>query len=159
MDVFYYWKNHDDDLRKGRIGWLKSDRLKLGALKERFPSYIWAFKTPPGRKGELQLLARLVWSDHPKVALPKLESPSVIYYDPADARTVFFNEPDTEAGIPAVTSMLRSQYPAAFRANFQGDNGIQVMDGDFLRRFQRFADQFSVGQQRALPVAEEGGVS
>ena len=21
MDVFYYWKSHDEDLREGRIGW------------------------------------------------------------------------------------------------------------------------------------------
>ena len=137
MDVFYYWKNYDKDFRDGHIGWLKSDRKKLGSLRERYPTFIWAFQTPPGCKGKLKLVAKLVWSDIPKVALPKLEAASTIYYDPTDPHTAFYNEMDTNETIDAITTLLRSQFPSAFRANFRGDNGIQVMEGDFLRSFQK----------------------
>lgn len=142
MDIFYYWKNYDADMRDGRIGSLNSDRHKLGSLKERWPTYIWAFKTPPGRKGELQLLARLVWLDEPKTGRTKSAVTSTIHYDPADPRTVVFRETDAPGAIQEVTSLLRGQYPSAFRANFHGDNGVQVMEPDFLRRFEKLAAKF-----------------
>jgi hypothetical protein len=151
MDVFYYWKNYDEDLKAGRIGWLKSERQKLGELRGRNPDLIWAFKTPSGCKGQLQLLARLAWSDTPKVSLPKLDAASVIHYDPSDARTSFFGPGDTQASVESMTQLLRGQFPSAFRANFQGDNGIQVMDGDFLRRFLKTVTPF-ISSAGALPA-------
>src|SRR4051794_22139295 len=99
MDVFYYWKNYDKDIRSGRIGYLKSDRSKLGGMRDRNPDQIWAFKTPTGRKGELQLIATLAWSDTPRVKVPPLEAKSVIYYDPSSANTVFYDLADTETTI------------------------------------------------------------
>ncbi len=153
MDVFYYWKNYDEDLKAGRIGWLKSDRQKLGELRGRSPDLIWAFKTPSGCKGQIQLAARLGWSDTPKVSLPKIDAASVIHYDPNDVRTSFFGPSDTQAAVESMTQLLRGQFPGAFRANFQGDNGIQVMDGDFLRRFLRIAAPFVAGAVATPPVA------
>lgn len=143
MDIFYYWKNIDDDLRAGRIGWLKSERQKLGELKERNPTNIWAFKTPVGCKGQLQLLAKLVWSDTPAVDVPKLDVNSMIFYDYSHKDTIFYSFTDTVEAIEGVTKVLRVQFPVAFRSNFQGDNGIQIMDGDFLRQFKKLADNFS----------------
>lgn len=142
MDAFYYWKNYDDDLKAGRIDWLKSERQKLGELRGRSPDLIWAFKTPAGCKGQLQLVARLAWSDTPKVALPKLDAASVIHYDPKGTRTSFFSPAGAHASVEPLTQLLRGQFPSAFRANFQGDNGIQVMDGDFLRRFLKTVTPF-----------------
>ncbi len=153
MDVFYYWKNYDEDLKAGRIGWLKSERQKLGELRDRNPDLIWAFKTPSGCKGQLQLVARLAWSDTPKVALPKLDAASVIHYDPADTRTSFFGFADAHASVESLTQLLRGQFPAAFRANFQGDNGIHIMDGDFLRRFLRTVTPFVAGADSLPPLA------
>lgn len=153
MDVFYYWKNYDKDLNSGRVGWLKSDRQKLGELRGRSPDLIWAFKTPSGCKGQVQLVARLAWSDTPKVSLPKLDAASVIHYDPNDPRTSFFGPNDTQASVEVMTQLLRGQFPSAFRANFQGDNGIQVMDGDFLRRFLRTVAPFVAGSVASPPVA------
>jgi hypothetical protein len=153
MDIFYYWKNYDEDLKSGRIGWLKSERQKLGEMRDRYPDQIWAFKTPSGRKGQLQLVARLAWSDKPTVALPKLDAASVIYYDSADTRTAFFGLVDAHASVESLTQLLRGQFPAAFRANFQGDNGIQIMDGDFLRRFLRTVSPFVAGADSLPPLA------
>lgn len=93
MDVFYYWKDFDEDVKAGRIGWLKSERQKLGEMRNRNPDLIWAFKTPPGCKGLLQLVARLAWSDTPKVVLPKIDAASFIHYDAFDPRTKFFWPP------------------------------------------------------------------
>jgi len=142
MDVFYYWKNYDVDLKAGRIGWLKSERQKLGELRGRSPDLIWAFKTPSGCKGQIQLVARLAWSDSPRVSLPKLNTASVIHYDPKDIRTSFFGPSGTQASVESMTQLFRGQFPNAFRANFQGDNGIHVMDGDFLRRFLKTVRPF-----------------
>jgi len=143
MDVFYYWKNYEIDVRNGRIGYLKSDRNKLGDMRDRHPDQIWAFKTPPGRKGELQLVATLAWSDTPKVKVPPVEAKSVIYYDPHSANTLFYGLAETETTIGEVSGMLRRAFPVAFRSNFQGDNGLQVIDGDLRIQIRNLAQRLS----------------
>jgi hypothetical protein len=143
MDIFYYWKNYDEDLKTGRIGWLKSDRQKLRQLADRHPDSIWAFKTPAGEKGSLQLVAKLAWSDVARVATPKAESASTIHYDPNHPETLFYSMKATEPFVQEVSQFLRAQFPVAFRSNFQGDNGLQAMDGDFLRRFRKLISGFS----------------
>jgi hypothetical protein len=65
MDIFYYWKDFENDLKDGRIGWLKSKRDKLNSFKSRSPDFIWAFKTPTGKKGQLQLLHVLLGLTNP----------------------------------------------------------------------------------------------
>jgi hypothetical protein len=67
MDVFYYWKNHEADLKARRIGRFKSTPGKLRELVDGYPDFLWAFTTPKGRRGEVQLIARLRWSDRPTV--------------------------------------------------------------------------------------------
>jgi hypothetical protein len=136
MHVFYYWKSFDEDLKAGRIGWLKADRVKLGQMRDRSPDRIWAFRTPRGRKGELQLVASMKWADKASVPLAKIEANAVIFYNPKDPGSVRFTESDTDQRIAEVTAMMRVQFPKAFAVNFQGDNGMQAMDGDFLRRFE-----------------------
>jgi hypothetical protein len=59
VDVFYYWRDFDKDMRAGRVGYFASDRKKMADMRLDFPDYIWAFRTPKGRKGELELVARL----------------------------------------------------------------------------------------------------
>ena len=91
MDVFYYWKDIAEDVKADRIGWFRSDKDKLDALKARHPGYLWVFKTPRGCKGNLQLLARLMWSDSPVSEGAKLRpaGESNIFYDPSDRRSVW----------------------------------------------------------------------
>lgn len=142
MDVFYYWKKFELDMKEGRIGWLLSDRKKMGEMRADFPDYIWAFRTPQGHKGELQLVARLRWSDTPVVTVPRNDAQSEIYYDPAHKDSRRFIDVDTDAHIREVSSMMRREFPGAFTAKFQGDNGLQPMRGDFLRKFRGIAEAY-----------------
>ncbi len=142
MDVFYYWKKFDEDIKAGRIGWLISDHKRMGEMRADFPDFIWAFCTPHGRKGELQLVARLRWSDTPVVTIPRNDAQSEIYYDPAHKDSRRFIDVDTDAHIREVSSMMRREFPAAFTARFLGNNGLQPMRGDFLRRFRVIAESY-----------------
>lgn len=142
MDVFYCWRKFDEDMREGRIGWLVSDRKKMNDLRESYPDFIWAFRTPAGRKGELQLVARVKWVDKPTVAIPRNDSRSEIYYDPAHPDSRRYIDVDADAHIKEVSSMIRREFPNAFIANFHGDNGLQPMRGDFLRKFRTIADGY-----------------
>ena len=48
MDVLYYWKDYESDLREGRIGYFRSAKDKLDELRQRSPDDIWVVKTPRG---------------------------------------------------------------------------------------------------------------
>ena len=102
MDVFHFWKDFDADLRAGRIGSFKSSAERLKEFNEGSPNYIWAFRTPKGRKGELQLLARLVWND-------RASTGAVIGYDPTHRDSVLYQDPDGTA-IPAVTNWVSRNF-------------------------------------------------
>lgn len=142
MDVFYYWRDFDKDMRAGRIGYFASDRKKMADMRLDYPDYLWAFRTPKGRKGELELVARLKWADAAATSVPRLTAKAVIYYDPKHPDSCRFLETDTDERIAEVSSMIRREFPKAFAANFQGDNGLQPMRGDFLLRFRKLAETF-----------------
>jgi hypothetical protein len=129
VDIFYYWKDYDADRKAGRIGWFKSPRKKLGELRDRHPDWIWAFRQPKNRRGELQLLARLRWTDAPATKLPIEKGASVIYYDPRDSVLFSVNEGTRMA---EVTSIIRTRFPNAFAANFRGDAALHPMEADLL---------------------------
>lgn len=133
MDIFYYWKDYDLDLKAGRIGWLQARRKGLAELRDRHPDSIWAFRQPKNRKGQLQLLARLKWSDAPTSKLTIEKGAPVIYYDPA--ASVRFSNADDAEKIAEVTSLIRERYPNAFAVNFRGDAGVHPMEADLLARF------------------------
>jgi hypothetical protein len=44
--------------------------------------------------------------------------------------------------VAEISSMIRREFPKAFAANFQGDNGLQQMRGDFLLRFRNLVETF-----------------
>lgn len=154
MHVFYYWKSFEEDLRAGRLGWLKSDRAKLGQMRDRAPDRIWAFRTPRGRKGELQLVAGMKWADKASVPLSKIEAGAVIFYNPKDPGSVRYTETGSDERIAEITSMMRNQFPKAFAVNFQGENGVQAMDGDFLRRFEAMVRHYSTAPLVDTAAAE-----
>ena len=159
MDVFYYWKNFDEDMKERRIGWLQSERPKLGDMRNRSPDNIWVFRTPKGHKGSLQLLACLKWSDKPLMAMPKVKAPSVVYYDPMALSSVIFTNSSSPEKIQAVTILLKRYFPQAFKGNFQGDNGIHALEADFLFHLKKLireftAEPFSTVLQQAQPNAK-----
>ena len=143
MDVFYYWKNHEADLKAGRIGHFKSTADKRTELADGFPDFLWVFKTPPGRKGEVQLLARLRWADKNAVALKPEPGHVYIHYDPVDAQSVAFGDSGTSVAIDATTRWVGNHFPRMVAANFQGTAGQEAMRGAALSDLQRLASKFA----------------
>ncbi len=142
MDVFYYWKSFDEDVKEHRIGWLQSDRTKLGEMRTRSPDYIWVFRTPKGHKGSLQLLARIKCADKPLAAMPKIKATSVVYYDAMATDSIAFTDSMVSDKIEAVTLLLKKHFPQAFKGNFQGDNGIHALEADFLFHLTKLVRDF-----------------
>jgi hypothetical protein len=134
MDVFYYWKDYESHLKNSGIGWLPFPRAKLPEIKGRHPDWIWTFRQPARRKGDVQLLARLRWVDAPVTRLELDKEASVIYYDPADS--VLFTDAGEEQKVTEVTAMMRSRFPNAFGVNFRGDARAQVMEADLLAQLR-----------------------
>ena len=77
----------------------------------------------------------------------------MIYYDPFHSESILYNNTDSEEAIVHITDLLRGQYPAAFKSNFRGSNGIQVMEADFVSRFRKEVDQYS-GTPLPAPIAK-----
>lgn len=123
MDVLYYWKDYESDIRQGRIGYFRSAKDKLDELQQRSPDEIWVVKTPRGHKGQLQLLGRLVWADSPTTKVMAAPGESLIHYRPDDPRSVWFDEEIALQHLEEVTAWLRACHPSSLRANFQGGNG------------------------------------
>jgi hypothetical protein len=148
MDIFYYWKNFESDLAAGRIGWFISDHERLGQLNNENPGFIWAFRTPPGRKGELQVLARLECTKLRPRGGSIPPAVSTIYYDAHSRNSVRFCGSESDDAVRAVTSIFkrRPSFYAAFRANFQGVNGVWRLMSDVVRELEN-----AVKQLRAQP--------
>ncbi len=142
MDVFYYWKNYEADLKAGRIGYFKSTAEKLAELASGFPDFLWVFKTPAGRKGEVQLLAKLRWSDKASAALKLEPGSAYIHYDPANPLSVAFSESGTSSAIEATSRWVAQNFPRALGANFQGTAGQEAIRGATLAELQRLASTF-----------------
>jgi hypothetical protein len=149
MDVFYYWRDFDADLKAGRIGWLLSSRKKIDELRDRHPDWIWAFRRPKDRKAALQLLARLRWTDAPIAKLPIEKGTPAIYYDPAES--VRYTNANEEAKVAEVTSIIRAKFPHAFLANFRGDAGVNTMEADLLQQLVPKLASYAVEPFPALP--------
>ena len=133
MDVFYYWKDVKEDLDANRIGWFRSSREKLAQFQDGAPDFLWVFKTPKGLKGQVQLLARLMWTDLPVVPVPRLAGESYVFYDPSHCKSVRFTNSSNAANVDAVSVWVKRHFPTAVSGNFQGENGQQALRGEMLR--------------------------
>jgi hypothetical protein len=156
MDVFYYWKNHEADLKAGRIGHFKSTVDKLKEFNDGFPDFLWVFKTPPGRKGEVQLLAKLKWSD--RTTLKHKGEPGLVYihYDPSDLQSVVFDESGTDSAISATSSWVARHFPKMSAANFQGTVGQEALRGAPLKELEGLAAAFSTQPFSSVAGVEAG---
>ena len=134
MDIFYFWKDYASHLKSSGVGWLHCPRNKLAEIKGRHPDWIWAFRQPARRKGDVQLLARLRWSDTPMQKFALEKDASVIYYDPRES--VLFTDAGEDAKISEMTSMMRSRFPNAFGVNFRGDARVRAMEADLLAQLR-----------------------
>lgn len=144
MDVLYYWKDINKDLKAGRIGWFRSYKDKLADFQASYPGNIWVLKTPQGQKGQVQLLARLAWSDTPTVAVPRAAGESYMHYDPDHASSRWFVNGGADSAIDQVSAWTRLHFPAAVRGNFQGENGQQALRGQVLQGLDAIASSLQV---------------
>lgn len=157
MDVFYYWKDYKDDIENGVVGRFVSTRKKLGEMNQSPPDHIWTFKTPEGRKGQVQLIARLWWSQTGPQGLKPSEKQNIeseMYYEPSDPRSILYDDTGSDEAIKHVTELLKIKFPAAFRSNFRGENGVLALDSNFLITFQKEMAKYS-GTQFRVAVPEK----
>jgi len=139
MDVFFYWKDFNEDMKAGHIGWFKAHGDKLAELQDGSPDYLWVFKTPKGLKGQVQLLARLRWVDTAVVPVPKAPGESRVFYDPDHADSVRFLDGGEAPAMAAATDWVRRYFPVAVRSNFQGANGQQALRGPAVQELNKLA--------------------
>lgn len=154
MDVLYYWKNHEADVEAGRIGHLKSTAGKLKELAEGYPDFLWAFRTPKGRKGEVQLIARLKWADRATVKFKAEPGLAYIHYDPNDKQSVAFKDAGIDAAVAATSRWARDHFPKMVAANFQGTSGQEALRGAALNELALLSAGF--GAQPFSSSAEPG---
>lgn len=153
MDIFYYWKKFEENIKDDMVGRFVSQKKYFEKLKGRNPDYIWTFIIPKGcgEKGnrKLKLLARLKWSDTPLPGLKptKVEDvESEIYYDYEHTDSILYSDTDSDEAINLVTGLLRPKYAKAFEANFQGSNGVHVMESYFACEFNKAVAHYSSSQ-------------
>jgi hypothetical protein len=137
MDVLYYWKNIESDLKNGKIGHLRADREKAETFKGGYPDFIWIFKTPQGRVRDVELLARLAWKDNAAKAFTPTVGQAAIHYDAQYPRSGRFASSSSQANIDKTSHWMRLHFPSAVRANFVGANGQQELRGEALRELQQ----------------------
>lgn len=153
MDVLYYWKEYESDIRQGRIGYFRSAKDKLNELQQRSPEDIWVVKTPRGCMGQLQLLGRLVWADSPTTKVMVAPGESLIHYRPEDPRSVWFDEEIALQHLDEVTSWLRAIHPSSLRANFIGANGQLAVEHSAALELRRLTSHWP-----SRPFADAAGV-
>ena len=139
MDILYYWKNIDNDLKSGKIGYFRSDKEKLETFKAGYPDFIWIFKTPTGRVKDVELLAKLAWTDTATKGFTPTPGQSAIHYDPTYPRSGRFSSKSSEASIDKTSNWMRRHFPAAVRADYVGSNGQHELRGEALRELQMIA--------------------
>ncbi|MRD47428.1 hypothetical protein GHT07_09075 [Caenimonas koreensis DSM 17982] len=139
MNVLYYWKNFEADLKAGRLGYFKADAGKMQALLDGYPDYIWVLKTPKGRKGEVQVLARLKWLDKAPPGVKPEPGRVYMHYDFKDDKSIQFTDSDSEEAIAATTKWVGLHFPRMVSANFQGAQGQEELRGGALKELEQIA--------------------
>lgn len=146
MDIFYYWKDHSADIKGRRYGRVTATSERLTELKAGYPDYVWAFKNPAGRKGQIELLARLVWSDKPPAKFRAPPGQSHIFYDPDHPESVWFDGGGSESAIASLSAWIAKHHPDAVGLNFKGEFGQQAMRGVVIAEL--------VGLSRSMPTRQ-----
>lgn len=129
MDIFYFWKDHAADIKGRRYGRVTAPAARLSELKEGYPDYVWAFKNPAGRKGQLELVARWVWSDKPPGKFRADPGQSHIFYDADHPQSVWFDGGGSDSAIAGFSAWITRHHPEAVGLNFRGDSGQQALRG------------------------------
>jgi hypothetical protein len=132
MDIFFYSPGFEQSVKGGQIGLLGFNSPKIDELAQRLPKRVWVFKTPRGMKGSIQLLASLLVSEEPTVAVNS-EYPHVIYYDVFSSESVVFTDSGAPERIAEVSAHFQYRWHAAFSSAFKGDAGLQPMEANVVK--------------------------
>jgi hypothetical protein len=114
----------------------------LSAFKSGYPDFIWIFKTPQGRIRDVELLAKLTWTDVATKGFTPTTGQGAIHYDPKYPDSGRFDSNASEAGIDKTSNWMKRHFPAAVRANFVGPNGQQELRGEALQELQQIASSW-----------------
>jgi len=139
MDILYYWKSIDSDLRNGRIGHIRSDREKLDGFKAGYPDFIWVFSAPQGGGTDVELVAKLAWKDAAAKGFVPTPGQGAIHYDPEYPRSGRFQRSLSQANLQRTSIWMKRHFPAALKARFVGSNGQHELRGEPLRELQEIA--------------------
>lgn len=153
MDAFYYWRNFEQDMKAGLPGYFKSTSDKLQILADGQPEFIWVFKTPQGRKGQLQVLGRLHWRDAPTKGFRKEAGYFYIHYDAAHPKSELFTDSGTDAALDITTTWASRHFQQMRTANFNGAHGQEALRGQPLKELETQARGF---QRRPVVVVVPG---
>ncbi|GJH17322.1 hypothetical protein CBA19CS22_12290 [Caballeronia novacaledonica] len=132
MDIFYHSQSFEQSVKNGAVGLIGSSSPKIVELSHRLPKRVWVVKTPRGMKGSIQLVASLLISEEPSVAV-QTDQPNIIYYDVFSPDSVFFTDSGTPERIREVSEHFQYRWHTAFSASFRGDSGLQAMEADVVR--------------------------
>ena len=145
MDIFYYWKDFASDIADRRIGTLGADTDKLVELQARLPRKVWTFITPKGMKGKIRVIGSMwITDERPANFVPKWRHN--LFYDAASPRSVLFKDSGMPEKIEEVTSYLNNRFNQAFRTNFHGEKGLQAMEADVVRGFEKLVQDYETIQ-------------
>jgi hypothetical protein len=132
MDIFYHAQSFEQNVKVGSVGLIGSSSTRIVELSQRLPKRIWVFKTPKGMKGSIQLVASLLVSEAPSVAV-ETNQPHVIFYDVFSPHSVVFTDSGTLERIQEVSGYFQYRWHAAFSTSFRGDAGLRAMEADVVR--------------------------
>jgi hypothetical protein len=83
-------------------------------------------------KGSIQLVASMLVSDEPRVAV-QTDYRKVIYYDVFSPESVVFTDSATPERIQEVSAFFQYRWHTAFAASFKGDAGLQAIEANIVR--------------------------
>ena len=129
MDVFYYWKDANADLKAGRVGYFKSSAVRFKELADLEPDFVWVFKTPQGLKGEVQLLPCLQFSKLPKKGFTPEKGLTYLHYDAEDPLSVWYVDRSRPEAVDAAIAWVKHHFPRMVSSNFQGHDGQAQLRG------------------------------
>ncbi|MXR36116.1 HNH endonuclease [Craterilacuibacter sinensis] len=174
-DIVYYWKNLEDDLIAGRIGYLQGDKTSLKKHSEdRFSEYIWIVRKS---NDQLWLLGKLKITNKKPKNFPEKNKKDHIYYDASESfffRDVSFVSDCVKDELSKATERMR-------KSNFRGSGSEDVLEpkfevdliaktkdaekiclNDFLRLFEKDEVQMppyrrAINRREAISIKDHDG--
>lgn len=156
MDIFYHAQSFEQNIKDGSVGLIGSGSPRIVELSQRLPKRIWVFKTPKGMKGSIQLVASLLVSEEPSVAV-QTDQPNVIFYDVFSPHSVVFTDSSSLERVQQVSGYFQYRWHAAFSTSFRGDAGLRAMEADVVRGLEATVMDWARVQMLEL-VKDRGSV-